>query len=269
VSEERFLAALPSRSASQIDRAVLICAFLKDRQGKPATSVREILDYFERAHLARPNQTRLAERITGDSRISIRAGQVRSLAGGDTYFRDTYPELCEDAGDPATSLNEATKARLQATPLIGHDHLNDLEKMLELYASLHVLENSMRGLVEKVLSKHLGDEWWDVASSAAQKRKQVDRMQKEQDRKWLPARSDLGPLYALDWSDLISIMRKYDGLFIPIFGTIDFLHRFFDLGSLRNVVAHNGFVADVEQFNRVNLALYDWQKQVGPKLSGL
>lgn len=86
-------------------------------------------------------------------------------------------------------------------------------------------------------------------------------------RKWLPARSSLGPLYSVDWSDLISLMRKFEGDFIPYLGEIDFLHRYKDLGLLRHVVAHHGFIDDQAEFDRVKLALRDWQKQVGEALA--
>jgi hypothetical protein len=267
MTEDQFLARLSERANSRIDRAVLISAYLKICAGQPATSLREIASYFEKAHLARPHTTKLGKLISADSRISIRSGQVRSLVDGDAFLRDIYPELFPHSDAPAASLSEATRVRLQATPLIGSAHLADLERMLELYAALHVLENSMRSLIENVLRKHLGQDWWDAAASAPQKKKHTDRLQKEQARKWLPARADAGPLYSLDWSDLISLMRKYEGFFVQYVGEIDFLHRFADLGLLRHVVAHHGFIEDAAQFDRVNLALYDWQKQVGPRLN--
>ena len=44
----------------------------------------------------------------------------------------------------------------------------------------------------------------------------LDRLDKEKTRKWLPARASLGPLYSLDWSDLITLIRKYGVLdYVP------------------------------------------------------
>jgi hypothetical protein len=98
------------------------------------------------------------------------------------------------------------------------------------------------------------------------KRKHEDRLDKEKTRKWLPARASLGPLYSLDWSDLITLMRKYEGSFLPLIGDVDFLHRYADLGLIRHVVAHHGFIDEPKEFERVKIALHDWQKQVGPNL---
>jgi hypothetical protein len=122
----------------------------------------------------------------------------------------------------------------------------------------------MRRLVEKVLNRELGPGWWDKAASGPLKRKHTDRLEKEKTRKWLPARASLGPLYSIDWSDLITLMRKYEAAFLPYIGEIDFLHRFADLGLIRHVVAHHGFIDENEEFERVKLALRDWQKQVAP-----
>jgi hypothetical protein len=125
----------------------------------------------------------------------------------------------------------------------------------------------MRRLIDMVLSAHLGNEWWDTAAAQAHKRKHSDRLEKEQSRKWLPSRSELGPLYSLDWSDLITLMRKYEVQFLPFIGDIDFLHRYADLGLLRHVVAHHGFVDNSHDFERVRLALHDWQTQIGSALA--
>jgi hypothetical protein len=97
-------------------------------------------------------------------------------------------------------------------------------------------------------------------------KKHEERLSKEQGRKWLPARANLGPLYSIDWSDLITLVRKYEVDFIPFIGEIDFMHRYSDMGLLRHVIAHNGFVDDPEEYNRVSLALRDWNNQVGAKI---
>lgn len=258
--QQTFFNCLAERLEKQIDRAVAIATFLKIVEGQPATSVREIEDYFEKAGLARPNRTRLASLIGKDRRVSIRYGQVRALVSAEQMFRENFPELLSE--NDQIALPETTLARLTATPLITAGHIAQMIKMLELYAGLNVLENSMRGLIEGVLNHHLGRDWWDQAASGPMKRKHGDRLEKETTKRWLPARTEFGPLYSIDWPDLVSIMRKYEGFFVPIIGHIDFLHRFADLGNLRNVVAHNGLIDDETQFSRVQLHLSDWQNQI-------
>jgi hypothetical protein len=134
--------------------------------------------------------------------------------------------------------------------------------MAAVYVSLFCLENSVRRHIELTLSRHLGHDWWDNAASASMKRKEQDRRNNETQNKWIPARSGAGPLYSLDWPDLVTLMRKYEELFKASIPDINFLHRFNDLGNLRNVVAHNGVIDEPMQFSRINLALHDWSRQI-------
>lgn len=261
-----FLSALQNYGGNRLDKAVLITSAAKQFRDQPTLTLANVSDYFETAHLARPNKSVLYNALKGDRRISVRQGNLRALGAADQFLTETFPEIVTLTEPKAGTLSAEVSINLQQTPLIGGDYVVDLEKMLELYATLHTLENSMRRLIELVLTKKLGAGWWDAAASTPQTKKHADRLEKEKTRKWLPARSGLGPLYSLDWSDLISIIRKYETDFKPHIGEIEFLHRFADLGLIRHVVAHHGFVDDPKDYERVKIALYDWQKQVGQSL---
>jgi hypothetical protein len=134
--------------------------------------------------------------------------------------------------------------------------------MAAVYVSLFCLENSVRRHIEITLSRHLGRSWWEAAASSSMKRKEQERRINEAQNKWIPSRSAAGPLYSLDWPDLVTLMRKYEEFFRGSIPDINFLHRFMDLGNLRNVVAHNGVIDEPMQFSRINLALHDWTKQI-------
>lgn len=155
---------------------------------------------------------------------------------------------------------------LSQAPFIDSDYLKELDRQAELYKALHVQENSIRCLIERVLSRKLGPDWWGIAASAPMKRKHEDRLSKEKDRKWLPTRSETGPLYSIDWSDLVTLIRKYELDFLPFIGEIDFMHRYNDLGLLRHVIAHNGLIEDQSDIDRAHLALRDWNRQVAQKV---
>lgn len=247
---------------TRTDKAVLMVSAAKQISSEGSVSINQICDWFEAAQLARPNSTVLLRSLIDDRRVSVRKRLIRALEKADQFLEATYPELQPSRPEKTGKLSSELKMSLSRTPGIDDAYVSDLEKMLELFATLHVLENSMRRLIEKILSEKFGHEWWSVSASNPQKKKHNDRIEKEISRKWLPARSSLGPLYSLDWSDLISIMRKYESDFIPIIGEIDFLHRFTDLGLIRHVIAHHGFVDDEKDFERVKLAHYDWVKQV-------
>ena len=261
-----FLSALQNYDGTRADKAVLITSAAKRFREQPTLTLANVSDYFETAHLARPNKSVLYNALKGDRRVSVRQGNLRALGAADKFLDETFLEIVSVTEPKTGALSADISVNLQQTPLIGVDYIADLEKMLELYATLHTLENSMRRLIELVLKRKLGASWWDTAASTPQAKKHSDRLDKEKTRKWLPARSGLGPLYSLDWSDLISLIRKYETDFKSHIGEIEFLHRFADLGLIRHVVAHHGFVDDPKDYERVKIALYDWQKQIGPSL---
>lgn len=263
---DSFLKMLRFNDETRLNKAVLIIAAAKQFKDEPSLTIKQVCDYFEQAHLARPNPTILSRALTGDRRVSNRQRSLRALASADRFLEESYPELMAGPIEKSGSLGADVSINLKRTPFIDEVYVNDLERMLELYASLHTLENSMRRLIEKVLLQKCGSDWWNISTSTPQKKKHDDRLSKEKDRKWLPARSSLGPLYSLDWSDLISIIRKHEQDFLPFIGEIDFMHRFSDLGLLRHVVAHHGFIDEASDYDRVKLALHDWQKQVSAAL---
>lgn len=78
----------------------------------------------------------------------------------------------------------------------------------------------------------------------------------------MPTRSDFGPLYALDWPDLITLMRKYPDQFKPYLGEIDCLHRFADNGAFRNVVGHNGVLREQDDFELIRIYYQNWIAQL-------
>jgi hypothetical protein len=134
--------------------------------------------------------------------------------------------------------------------------------MMHAYARLFLLENSMRLFIEKILTEKLGEDWWDKAASSSMKKKHAKRVENEKAKKWAPSRGDVGPLYAIDWTDLITIIRKYPEYFVPQIKEINFLHRYEDAGSYRNVVAHNGIFEDEDSFDIIKIYYRDWVKQL-------
>lgn len=258
-----FLRKLPIVAESRIDRAILIVSFSKQIESVPSLSVRDICDFFELAHLARPNPSVLSDKLTSDRRVSFRGRRAKALHPADVNLKELMPELFSAASAPL-AVRVDTRL-LSGAPFIDADYLTELQDMAGLYEGLHVLENSMRRLIECVLSRELGEDWWDMAASAPMKRKHEERLQKETSRKWLPARAELGPLYSIDWADLITVIRKYEDKFQPFIGEISFMHRYADLGLLRHVIAHHGFIEDPEaEAQRVAVALRDWNNQVAP-----
>lgn len=258
---EFFYAGLPLRISLQVDRAVLISSYEKIFAKQYETTVKKVADLFSEAHLARPNTTILARKLTADRRVSLRNGVLKALHKADEFLKSEFPELF--LSERETVIPTIDYNLLLGAPFIDASYLTDLKGMSELYEALHVLENSIRNLISFVLGSVIGPDWWDEAASMQMKRKHEERLKKESERKWLPSRAAMGPLYSVDWPDLITIIRKYEIHFNNYIGAIDFMHGYSDLDLLRNVIAHHGFVDDKSEIQRVALALRDWNHQIG------
>jgi len=137
------------------------------------------------------------------------------------------------------------------------------KNMSKIYFQLHLFENSVRKFMEKVFIKEIGENWWDKVSNPSNKQKHIRRLDNETNKKWLPSRTEKGPLYSLDWIDLKKMMIRNEEIFEPHFSDINFFHRFSDLYGLRNVIAHNGYFDDKDSISRIRLCINDWIKQTG------
>lgn len=154
------------------------------------------------------------------------------------------------------------------TPLLSGDDYANAIMMARLYMIFHCYENSVRRLVANVLSKELGENWWDEAASDDMKRNVESTKRSEQRRRWLSSRGEASPLYYLTWSDLEKLITKYSDKFTPYIGELRFIQsRFGDLASLRNIVAHNGTLPSEDDFQRAELSFRDWKRQVGKHTS--
>jgi hypothetical protein len=154
------------------------------------------------------------------------------------------------------------QADIGRTPRLVAADIAAARKMAQLYIIIHCYENSARRIVDEVLTKKLGPTWWQTAANAQMKLKVADRQTKEMRNKWLASRGT-SPLFYIDWSDLLSLIRKYESDFnslIPDYKFVEF--RFEEMERLRNIVAHNGVLPTEDEFNHVILSFKQWCRQL-------
>ena len=135
------------------------------------------------------------------------------------------------------------------------------KNMSKIYYQLHLFENSVRKFMERVFVDQIGEGWWEHVSNSSNRQKHLKRVENETAKKWLPSRTEKGPLYSLDWIDLVKMMIRQEEKFETYFSDINFFHRFTDLYGLRNVIAHNGYFDDPDSLSRIQLCIRDWIKQ--------
>lgn len=222
-------------------------------------SIKEINGYFNTAHLSGYNITYLKRDLSKSSKVTKGATK-------DTYKlnRKTLDELSKKYLPLLeTEVPLLDRANIKITPFLKPEDIEDAKKMAELYIILHCLENSVRNLIEDVLTKKIGIDWWDKAKNSELDKKVKDRKEKEQKNKWLNSRGKDSPLFYVDWGDLVKIIRKFENDFKPFIDEMKFVElRLDELEKIRNIIAHNGVVPSQDDFDRVVLHFKDWCKQV-------
>jgi hypothetical protein len=223
--------------------------------GRPVV-VAEIVEAFFSLHLPKPNPGRIKEQLT-------KSRQALSAGGGSFKPSITFSRMCEEKFSSALVLQISFDAdSIPRPPHTVEAAQTGLSKMVEFYAYLYLLENSFRGFIEARLTSAKGENWWSSVASSGMQRKHEERKAKEDQNKWAPARSEFGPLYSIDWPDLITIIRKEHQVFSDKIPDVGFLHRFEDLGHYRNIVAHNGVLDDEKAIERLKIYFSDWIKQI-------
>ncbi len=259
-SFDKFCEIMLDKFSQQADRAVAFIWFHIKSNADEFASIKHISDYFIQAELPAPNKSRLSKALKARKDVaSVKGGAFRLHRSKREELDDLFLISEGEGADVAPSWEDIGIGK---TPFLTSEDFENAREMSNLYVALYCLENSMRKLIESVLRKELGEEWWDKVATSRMKNKHNTRLENEKSARWIPARSGFGPLYALDWPDLISIMRKREDLFIPYIGEVGFLHRYEDLGRLRNIIAHNGVLSDSKQSDRVRLAFHDWVEQL-------
>jgi len=103
---------------------------------------------------------------------------------------------------------------------------------------LHLIENSLRTIINTILHKQLGINWWNIAVDVSIQKRAEDFRKEYMKKKWntLPGTH---PIYYVFISHLNEIMRANKNLFIKKIPDIDqWILRVEEIRLPRNIVAH-------------------------------
>lgn len=168
-------------------------------------------------------------------------------------------------------LDPLGTAVAQLTPFsyLTKDQISTAVEMSKLYAVIYCFENLTRNYINAKMTAHFGPNWWDQSGklNANEKSQWNSRLEKEQKYRWHQTRGDSTPLYYLDWSNLISIIkRNFDLVFKSDLHVISFVDsRLGEIERTRHIVAHNGIADTSDLINRLSLYYQDWVKAITPK----
>ncbi|HEY2580224.1 MAG TPA: Swt1 family HEPN domain-containing protein [Mucilaginibacter sp.] len=246
-------------SNKKIETAINFIWYNQQVLGIPETCLNDINDFFNKAHLPKYNSTYLKQDLTKS---------VKAIKGSkkDCYklSRKTLDELNATYSQflKATPITLEELTDLNNTPFLSSNDIENGKKMAELYLVIHCLENSVRRFIEWTLG-NLDTNWWDSVKNSELEKKLSDRKAKEVKNKWFSPRGDISPLYYLDWSDLVKIIRKKESDFIDKIGDLKFVElRLEELERTRNIIAHNGILPNADDYNMLILYFKNWCKQL-------
>ncbi|WP_341225465.1 Swt1 family HEPN domain-containing protein [uncultured Arcticibacterium sp.] len=250
---------------SKLDVAIALIWFHCVLNNEQECDVKKINEYFEAVNLPKYNVTYLKRGLAKSKKIT--KGKVK---GTFKLVRKTKLEHDERLSKlfEANELSVETTVDLSLAPFLDASDVTAANKMAELYVVIHCYENSVRRLIERTFLNSFGSNWWDTVSNSGMKKKYEDRKAKEGKNKWLSPRGNgVSPLYYLDWSDLVALFRKNESTFEPIVRDLRFVElRLEELEKTRNIVAHNGVLPSIDDFQRLKLSFKDWCKQIDEKI---
>lgn len=248
------------KQSLKVDQAALLIYFNCKTTGEPCIAIRDMNTLFDKAGLPKANPSRFKRALTASKKVNRgeRYGTYR-------LARLTFLELQERYGEMFATAEPTVseRANLASTPFLTKADVDAARRMAELYLIIHCYENSARKLVDGVLTSKLGPHWFDIAVTKGSVREQVKtRREKEQRNKWITPRGS-SPLFYLDWSDLLYILKKYEQDFERLIPEYKFVEaRFEEMERFRNIVAHNGALPSDDDFTHVLLSFKQWCKQV-------
>lgn len=152
-------------------------------------------------------------------------------------------------------------------PILPQIKLSEAKQMAAIYPLLYVLENSVREVIDRIMIKQHGPNWFDSQAPKGLKDKVSDRMADEQKNAWHQRRG-ARPIDYLDLDQLPALMRKIDRFVVPtIIPSLEWFNQFVEeIYKSRCVLCHMNPL-DQHNMQAVKLRLVQWQKQIDSRKS--
>jgi hypothetical protein len=150
-------------------------------------------------------------------------------------------------------------------PILAEKKLLEAKEMAAIYPLLYVLENSIREVIDKIMTKKHGPDWFDSQAPKGLKEKVADKMSDENRNSWHQRRGDR-PIDYLDFNQLPALMRKIDTSAVPdIIPSLEWFNQFVEeIYKSRCVLCHMNPL-DQDNIGAIKLRLSQWQKLINSK----
>jgi hypothetical protein len=151
-------------------------------------------------------------------------------------------------------------------PFLAPEKIVQAHEMAKVYPVLHVLENSIRNVIRKVMEAQFGTDWWDTALTSPpalkMKNRVENRLKTEAEQSWHQRRGDHKIDY-IDLSDLLVIAQSKPNLFFPgVLGKESWFQSLVDQTSpSRHVLCHmNGLKEN--SVTALGVRLVEWENHL-------
>lgn len=152
-----------------------------------------------------------------------------------------------------------------ADPILQRKKISEASEMAAIYPLLYVLENSIREVIDVIMTSRFGDNWWDSEAPKGLRETVASRMADEKRHSWHQRRG-ARPIDYLDLDQLSPLMRKIEKQVIPdIIPSIEWFTNLIDeIYKSRCVICHMNPL-DPDNIEAVKLRFRQWQRQIDAK----
>lgn len=152
-------------------------------------------------------------------------------------------------------------------PLLPRKKITEAKEMADVYPLIYILENSIRELIDRVMTAQFDNNWWNSQASKHLRKDVSDRMADDKKNSWHQRRG-ARPIDYLDLKDLPRLMRKIEKIVVPdIIPSMEWFSQLVDeVYKSRCVVCHMNPL-DKNNIQAVQVRFNHWQKQIDAKKS--
>jgi hypothetical protein len=148
--------------------------------------------------------------------------------------------------------------------LLAKSVADEAARMAALYPKMYLLENSIRSVINRVMTAKHGKDWWTRHASIEVRKLVQGRRDKEDKVPWHGKRG-AHEIYYSDFSDLRNIIVKNWVDFDGILGKQQWISQWLEeLEPARNTLAHHNPVSENEQ-KRLEVFFDDWTALVNER----
>lgn len=190
-------------------------------------------------------------------------GMVPRTAGPQAGTRPRKAAIPKSA-TPAPRPVRVSATFPTAQVLLPASVLRDANRMADLYPKMYLLENSIRNVINRVMTAKHGADWWTGGVARPVRDRVQGRKEKEEKAPWHGKRGT-HDIYYSDFADLKNILVKNWDEFEDIFPSQAWItQKLEDLEPARNTLAHHNPVPEKEQ-TRLDVYFDDWAKLIESK----